>query len=148
MDYYLGYRYYDHNTIKPLFAFGYGLSYSTYTYATPTLSAATATTGDTVTVTVPVTNAGTMDGDEVSFVFVSYPNTTRTGHSNVKELKGFTRTTIKAGATAMVQIPVRVADLKYWDTPSDKWVFEKGAINLMVGGSSDNLQPSITLTLQ
>ncbi len=148
MDYYLGYRYYDHNTITPLYAFGHGLSYTTYTYGTAVLSAATAKAADTVTVTVPVTNAGTMDGDEVSFAFVSYPNTQRKGRSPVKELKGFVRTTIKAGTTAMVQIPLRVKDLKYWDTPTSKWVVETGAINIMVGGSADALQPPVTLTLQ
>jgi|HubBroStandDraft_1064217.scaffolds.fasta_scaffold00763_8 beta-glucosidase len=149
MGYYIGYRYYDENKITPLFAFGHGLSYSTYAYGTPTLSAATAKATDTVTITVPVTNMGTLAGDETSFVFVSYPNTTRTGYKNVKELKAYTRTPIPVGATpTMVTIPLRIADLKYWDTPSSKWVIETGAINVMVGGSSDSLLPPVTLTLQ
>jgi beta-glucosidase len=149
MDYYLGYRYYDHSNVKPLFAFGHGLSYTTFMYGTPTVSMPSAGPNDTVNVTVPVTNSGTVDGDEVSFAFVAYPNTKRASslHSNVKELKGFTRTTIKAGATAMVQIPVRVKDLKYWDTTSSKWVIESGAINIMVGGGSDALSMPITLNL-
>jgi beta-glucosidase len=148
MGYYLGYRYYDDSNITPLFAFGHGLSYSTYTYGTPTLSKTTASVGDTVNVTVPVTNSG-MAGDEVSFIFVSYPNTKRTGHTNVKELKAFVRTPIPSGTTpTTVTIPLRVADLKYWDTPTSKWVYETGAIDVMVGGSSDSLQPPVTLTLQ
>jgi beta-glucosidase len=149
MSYYLGYRYYDESKITPLFAFGHGLSYSAYAYGTPTLSKATATVGDTVNVTVPVTNMGTLAGSEVSFIFVSYPNTKRTGHTNVKELKAFVRTPIPVGtAPTTVTIPLRVADLKYWDTPTSKWVYETGAINVMVGGSSDSLQPPVTLTLQ
>ncbi len=148
MDYYLGYRYYDQNKITPLFALGHGLSYSTYAYGTPTLSATTAAATDTVTVTVPVTNMGTLAGDEVSFIFVNYPNTKRTVKANVKELKAFTRTTIPTGTTpTMVSIPLRIADLKYWDTPTGKWVVETGAINVMVGGSSDSLLPPVTLTL-
>jgi len=149
MSYYLGYRYYDENKITPLFAFGHGMSYSTYAYGTPTLSQATATASDTVMVTVPVTNMGTLAGDEVSFVFVSYPYTKRTGHTNTKELKGFVRTPIPVGTTATtVTIPLRISDLKYWDTPTSKWVNETGAISVMVGGSSDALSPALTLTLQ
>jgi beta-glucosidase len=149
MGYYHGYRYYDESKITPLFAFGHGLSYTTYSYGAPTLSKTTAAASDTVNITVPVTNAGAMAGNEVSFAFVSYPNTKRTGHSNVKELKGFVRTAIPVGTTpTMVTIPLRISDLKYWDTPTGKWVGETGAINVMVGGSSDTLSPPVTLTIQ
>ena len=90
-----------------------------------------------------------MVGDEVSFLFVSYPATKRAGHSNVKELKGFVRThDIMPGATATVTIPLRVSDLKYWDTPASKWVVETGPIDVMVGGSSDKLSPPLILNLQ
>ncbi len=140
IDYYSGYRYYDEMQIKPLFAFGHGLSYTTFKYGT-IASSATAGTSDTVAISVPVTNTGTVAGDEVSFLFVSYPSSKRAGHKNVKELKGFVRTpNIAPGATAMVQIPLRIADLKYWDTPAGTWVVETGAIDIMVGGSSDNLR--------
>jgi beta-glucosidase len=147
LDYYFGYRYYDNAHIQPLFPFGYGLSYTTYTYGALALSKATATAADTVSVTVPVTNTGAVDGDEVSFAFVSYPNTKRTGHSAVKELKGFVRTHVPAHSTAQVTLPLRIADLKYWDTPSGRWVLESGAINVLVGTSSDKLLSSVTLTV-
>jgi beta-glucosidase len=147
VDYYSGYRYYDQMQIKPLFAFGHGMSYTTFQYGT-VASMATAGISDTVTISVPVTNTGTVAGDEVSFLFVSYPNTKRVGHTNVKELKGFARTPdIAPGATTVVQIPLRIADLKYWDTPTGKWVVEAGAIDIMVGGSSDNLPSTSSLTV-
>jgi beta-glucosidase len=89
----------------------------------------------------------------VSFLFVSYPNSKRpaTLRSSPKELKGFTRTTIPAGQTAMVSIPLRVADLKYWDSTANggagQWATESGAINVMVGGSSDALTATGTITV-
>lgn len=153
MDYYLGYRYYDHNAIKPLFAYGYGLSYTTYTYGALT-APATAGKTDTVMVTVPVKNTGTVAGDEVSFLFVSYPNTKRAAslRSSPKELKGFVRTpNIMPGQTAMVSIPLRISDLKYWDSTANagkgQWATETGAINIMVGGSSDALTATGMLTI-
>jgi|HubBroStandDraft_1064217.scaffolds.fasta_scaffold03433_3 beta-glucosidase len=149
ISYFHGYRYYDENGTKPLFAFGAGLSYTTFAYGASALSTSTATPADTVNVTFPVTNAGAAAGDEVSFLFVSYPNTKRTGHKPVKELKGFVRTAgIMRGSTVMVTIPLRVADLKYWDTPTGKWVYETGPIQVMVGGSSDRLLAPVVLTLQ
>ncbi len=148
IDYYSGYRYYDEMQIKPLFAFGHGLSYTTFQYGT-IAPLATAGPSDNVAISIPVTNTGTVAGDEVSFLFVSYPNSKRAGHKNVKELKGFVRTPkIAPGATAMVQIPLRIADLKYWDTPTGKWVVETGTIDIMVGGSSDNLPSTTSLTVQ
>jgi beta-glucosidase len=153
MDYYLGYRYYDHNSIKPLFPYGYGLSYTTYSYGALSVPA-TAGKSDTVMVTVPVKNMGTVAGDEVSFLFVSYPHTTRAAslRSSSKELKGFTRTAgIMPGQTAMVSIPLRVSDLKYWDSTANggkgAWGYETGAINIMVGGSSDALTATGTLNI-
>jgi hypothetical protein len=92
---------------------------------------------------------GVTGGDEVSFLFVSYPNTKRTGHKPLKELKGFVRTAgITSRSTVMVTIPLRIADLKYWDTPTSKWVYETGPIQVMVGGSSDRLSAPVALTLQ
>ncbi len=148
IDYYGGYRYYDQMNITPLFGFGYGLSYTTFGYGA-IASTSTATPSDTVAISVPVTNMGSVAGDEVSFLFVSYPSAERSGHKNVKELKGFVRTpNIAPGATAMVQIPLRIADLKYWDTPTGKWVIETGPIEIMVGGSSDNLPSTASLTVE
>ncbi len=148
MDYYLGYRYYDKMGLKPLFPFGYGLSYTTYTYANVNIPTS-AGKNDTISVTVDVTNAGAMDGDEVSLLFVSYPNT-KAPRRSVKELKGFARTTIPHGQTPVkVSIPLRISDLKYWDTSTTpgSWQIETGQVKVMVGGSSDNLPLAGMLTI-
>jgi beta-glucosidase len=142
MDYYLGYRYYDYKKIKPLFPFGYGLSYTTFKYenlAFPMTCSAGAGKNDIVNVTVDVTNMGAVAGDEVSMLFVSYPNSKV--RRSIKELKAFTRTTIPAGQKVPVTIPLRIQDLKYWDTPNMKWAIESGAVQIMVGGSSAPANP-------
>jgi beta-glucosidase len=145
MGFWLGYRYYDHMNLTPLFAFGYGLSYTTYAYSGLNVQAS-AGKSETVNVTFDVQNTGTHDGDEVSFVFVTLPPNPNVQRS-VKELKGFTRTSIKAGATAHVTIPLRVSDLKYWDTASSAWKIDSGAVKIMVGGSSDKLPLTGMLTI-
>ena len=149
MDYYLGYRYFDHNHITPLFAFGHGLSYTTFAYSNLGVPCSTVGKSGVIDVTAEITNTGTAPGSEVAFLFVSYPQTQ--ARRSVKELKGFIRTPVIApGQTVQVTIPLRVADLKYWDTTSDPagWVVETGPVNVMVGGSSDSLSLSDSVTVQ
>jgi beta-glucosidase len=149
MDYYLGYRYFDHNGISPLFVFGHGLSYTTFAYSQLGVPCSTVSKLGVINVTADITNTGTVAGSEVAYLFVSYPQTQ--ARRSVKELKGFIRTPLIApGQTVQVTIPLRVADLKYWDTniaPAG-WVVESGPVNIMVGGSSDNLTLSDTVTVQ
>ena len=72
-------------------------------------------------------------------LFVSFPNSKAVRRTTIKELKGFTRVSLKAGEEKQVMIPVRLKDLDYYDQDANKWVVEDGAINVMVGGSSTNL---------
>jgi beta-glucosidase len=145
MGYYVGYKYFDENAIAPLFPFGFGLSYTTFTYSHLLIPCSTVATDSVVNVQVEVTNSGTVDGDEISFVFASYPNTTQ--RRPKKELKAFARTTIKAGATELVTIPLRVEDLKYWNSTSHSWEWENGAVQLQVGGSSTSLTLTGSITV-
>ena len=146
MDYYLGYRYFDKNAKKPLYPFGYGLSYTKYDYSNLIVPCSTVTKGGIVNVTVDVTNSGSVAGEEVVLLFVSYPNSTE--RRSVKELKGFARVSLDAGAKKTVSIPVRVSDLKFWKgDASGSWQTESGAVKVMVGGSSDNLPLYDTFTV-
>jgi beta-glucosidase len=149
MDYFLGYRYFDKNAKTPLFAFGSGLSYTTFKYGYLGLPCSTVTKKGVVDVAVEITNTGTVPGTEVSFLFVSYPSTT--ARRSVKELKGFYRTpTVMPGSTIQFKIPLRIADLKYWNTTSTPpgWTVESGPVQIMVGPSSDNLPLKDMLTVQ
>ncbi|HXN33585.1 MAG TPA: glycoside hydrolase family 3 C-terminal domain-containing protein [Polyangiaceae bacterium] len=149
MDYYLGYRYFDKNAKTPLFAFGSGLSYTTFQYQFLGLPCSTVTKKGVVDVVVEITNTGTVAGSDVAFLFVSYPSTA--ARRSVKELKGFYRTPIvMPGATVQFKIPLRIADLKYWNTTSTPpgWTVESGPVQVMVGPSSDNLPLKDMLTVQ
>jgi beta-glucosidase len=145
MDYYVGYRYFDNKSITPLFPFGFGLSYTQFTYSNLVVPCGTASQSAVVNVSVDVTNSGTVAGDEVVLLFVSYPGTTK--KRPAKELKGFARVTLAAGAKQTVTIPVRVSDLSYWDSTSSKWVIEASTVKVMVGPSSANLPLSDTFTV-
>lgn len=67
---YVGYRWYEAQNIRPLFAFGHGLSYTAFEYGQAKLSSRRFH-GDKVTVSIPVTNTGKVAGAEVVQVYVS-----------------------------------------------------------------------------
>jgi beta-glucosidase len=145
MDYYLGYRYFDNAAKTPLFPFGYGMSYTKFDYSNLVVPCATVTKTGVVNVSVDVTNSGSVAGDEVVLLFASYPGTTK--RRSVKELKGFARVSLDAGAKKTVTLPLRVSDLKYWDKDASNWAVESGSVKVMVGGSSATLPLSDTFTV-
>jgi beta-glucosidase len=118
---------------KPLWPFGYGLSYTTLTYGTPKVAAARIGASGRTSVSVDVTNSGSRAGDEVVQLYVRdrVSRVTRP----VQELRGFQRVSLKAGETRTVSFDVDSRVLGYYG-PSNKWVVEPGAFDLMLGGSS------------
>ena len=147
-DYWVGYRYFDHFNVTPLYPFGRGLSYTQFEYRQLQLGCSDMSQGAVMPVVVNVANTGTVAGDEVVLVFVSFPDTK--ARRPPKELKGFARVHLEAGQEKQVTIKVRLSDLDYFqmDSPTvttGKWVVESGNVNVMVGGSSDNLPLSATV---
>jgi len=143
-NYYVGYRLFDKNNVTPVYPFGAGLSYTTFAYSKLQLGCSTLSKGAVLPVVVNVKNTGTVDGDEIVMVFVSFPNTT--ARRPAKELKGFARVSLAAGEEKQVTIPIRLSDLDYFQTDAGgaavrtgHWVVESGPVQIMVGGSSTNL---------
>jgi beta-glucosidase len=139
-SYYTGYHWFDVNGITPLFPFGYGLSYTKFEYRKLQLGCSDMSKGAIMPVVVNVANTGNVAGDEIAFVFVSYPES-KADRRFSRELKGFARVHLEAGEEKQVTIPVRLADLDYFkmDAPgatTGHWVVEDGNVNIMVGGAS------------
>jgi beta-glucosidase len=154
MGYAIGYRWYDQNTSRQLLrtaptarpmGFGYGLSYSTFSYGNLQVPCSTVPPDGVVNVTVDVTNTSNRAGDEIVFLFVSY------GHTDAprrpfKELKAYKRVHLAArdpsnpdamdGHAKRITLPLRVKDLKYWDTASSAWKIETGDVRVIVAPSA------------
>ena len=109
---------------QPLFAFGHGLSYTTFAY------------GDAVvengTIRIPVTNTGSMDGDEVVQVYVK---SVADIDGPAKSLRGFERANIKVGETVFVELPFE-ADL--FNPATGKIEQAPGEHIVYYGGTSDD----------
>ena len=99
-DYYVGYSWFDYKSREPLFPFGYGLCYTTFEYRNLQLGCSDMSKGAVLPVVVNVANTGTVAGDEIVMVWVSFgANTQRPAYVQrpTKELKGFARVHLAAG---------------------------------------------------
>jgi beta-glucosidase len=78
-----------------------------------------------------------MDADEIVMVFASFPGTT--ARRAAKELKAFSRVSLKAGEEKEIMISLRVSDLDYWSNAQNKWIVESGDVKIQVGPGSAEL---------
>ncbi|POH73562.1 glycoside hydrolase family 3 C-terminal domain-containing protein [Arthrobacter glacialis] len=135
----VGYRWYDARDIDVSFPFGHGLSYTTFEY-----SDASAVTDDAgITVTLTLTNSGGRDGAEVVQVYTGLAGSAVSRAP--RELKGFAKVHLAAGASQKVQLRVRREDLAYWDTRVSAWTVESGSYTVEVGASSRDIRASLAV---
>ncbi|KAH6894609.1 glycoside hydrolase superfamily [Thelonectria olida] len=161
-DVYVGYRWYDTLDIEPLFPFGYGLSYTSFELSGLELAEGKHLTNDHVTVKghapnalvlssaeelivkVRVSNTGARPGAEVVQVYVKPAASTPLTASArdaitrpAKELKGFAKVHVEAGANETAEIKLDVLRAtSYWSEMEDCWCSDAGTYGVLVGTSS------------
>ncbi|KAF8848804.1 glycoside hydrolase family 3 protein [Acephala macrosclerotiorum] len=160
---YIDYRYFDKYNVTPRYEFGYGLSYTTFDYSdlsvnitNSTALASTYPTGglavggktdlwdEVISASVTVANNGTVDGNEVSQLYIEYP---AAADQPVRQLRGFERTLITSGSSATVTFSVRRRDISFWDVAAQEWAIASGDYVFSVGASSRDLRVSRTVTV-
>lgn len=139
----VGYRWFDHENIDPLFPFGHGLSYTTFEYSK--LKIERAFDGG-LNVTVNIRNTGKVASDEVPQVYLGAPAEIPAGvQFPVRSLAAFDRIHLEPGEDRIVTLHVPLRQLQYWSTASGKWVTASGNRTLSVGTSSRDLQLEHTI---
>jgi len=131
---------YGDESNKPLYAFGYGLSYSSFSYSNLQISEVAK---NNIKVTVTVTNTGKLDGEEVAQLYIhdKFASVVRP----IKELKGFSKFSLKAGEQRQVSFNLTAAELGFYNNEG-VFVVEPGEFDVMVGGSSaEGITGSFTL---
>jgi beta-glucosidase len=133
----VGYRWFDHEKIEPLFAFGFGLSYTTFKYSD--LTVAKSADGG-LDVACRVQNTGTRAGDEVVQVYVGAPKPSPPGvEFAVRALASFDRVTLEPGGSRQVQLHVPSERLRYWSLADGAWHDARAGRTVYVGASSHDL---------
>jgi len=133
-----GYRYYTSKQLtvdqQPLFPFGFGLTYTTFHYSHIRATVTGKGNATSVNVTVDVTNTGKRAGSDVVQLYLGDPSATV--KRPAKELKGFERVSLAAGATRRVQFKLTPRDLSYYSVADHDWTIDPGAFKAYAGGNS------------
>jgi beta-glucosidase len=143
---FVGYRFYDRSTTKPLFPFGYGLSYTSFEYRNLSVMPQSGKLNDPVSVSFDLRNIGHRSGAEVAELYVG------DAHASVprpvKELKAFAKVSLKPGETRRVTLTLPRRAFSFYDVQKKDWSTEPGDFAILVGSSSNDisLQGKFTLT--
>ncbi|MBB2946527.1 hypothetical protein FB565_006295 [Actinoplanes lutulentus] len=121
----------------PLYTFGHGLSYTTFGYADLELNAREVDSEAAVTVALTVTNTGERAGEEVVQLYFSDQATGL--ERPARELVGFARLDLPAGAAATVEFTVRMDQLGYLGLDGD-FILEPGPVQVLAGSSSSDIR--------
>jgi beta-glucosidase len=140
---FVGYRWYDHQHIAPLFPFGFGLSYTSFSYSGLTLARAP---DGGLDASVVVKNTGRVEGDEVVQAYVGAPRPAPAGAAFAERaLAAFDRITLAAGEQRRVQLHIPPERLRYWSVRDQSWIDARDGRTVYVGRSSRDLPLSIML---
>ncbi|KAI0340159.1 putative beta-glucosidase from glycoside hydrolase family GH3 [Trametopsis cervina] len=138
-DLYVGYKWYQARSIKPLFPFGHGLSYTDFDFSNLKLSPVSSHDASfSLDASVTVKNIGSVAGSEVVQLYITIPEI---GLSTPKlQLRGFAKAKdLAPGASAAVSIHLDKYAVSYWDAVQDAWKAQAGTYEVLVGKSSDNI---------
>jgi len=142
---FVGYRWYEHKEIEPLYAFGHGLSYTSFGYSKISVSKKTFSEDDTVEVAFTLKNTGELKGAEVAQLYVR--DLESSVERPLKELKGFSKVELAPGESKQLTIQLDKAAFSFYDVETHAWKAEPGTFEILVGASSANIMLSETITL-
>lgn len=128
----VGYRWNDAKEKPSAFPFGFGLDYTSIAFRH---FKADCDGSDKVTVSLTVANTGDREGTGVPQLYVSFKSL----RPVIRQLRGFKKVKLAAGATAVVQFGLSSLDWRAWDEESQKWVsaVDRGeVITVAVGTNS------------
>ncbi len=134
-DYYHGYRLADKNNWEPAYPFGFGLNYTTFSYGNPKITKTKIQKSESLRVSVDISNNGNIQGDEIVQLYIGYPESKV--DRVVRELKAFSRVSLKPNETKNVKLSVPVTETAYYDVESCSWIVESGNYEVFVGSCND-----------
>ncbi|KAK6454752.1 beta-glucosidase [Scheffersomyces xylosifermentans] len=143
-DIFVGYRYYEKLGKDVAFPFGFGLSYSKFDITD--LKVSVDEDNDRLEVTVDVQNVGELDGAEVVQFYISKDDSDVI--RPVKELKGFEKVHLQAGASTSVKSNLSLKEsVSFYDEYQDQWSLQAGNYKVLAGNSSASISEVAEFTV-
>jgi beta-glucosidase len=140
----VGYKWYDAEKKSVLFPFGYGLSYSTYSYANLRVTPG-ATPGSKVSLTFTITNTSNRAGAEIAEVYAALP---AAAAEPPKRLVGWNKVKLNPAESKDVVVEVDPQYLSIFNVDRNGWQLVPGDYTFMVGGSSQSLPLTQSVSLR
>ncbi len=121
----------------PLYPFGFGLSYTQFQYGEVKLDKTEMTASDSLQASIEVSNMGSRAGSEVVQLYIRdlVGSVTRP----VKELKAFSKISLKAGEKRTIAFKLTKKELSFYNNNLD-FVCEPGKFQVFVGGNSRDVK--------
>ncbi|HYP43965.1 MAG TPA: glycoside hydrolase family 3 C-terminal domain-containing protein [Propionibacteriaceae bacterium] len=145
---FIGYRGYDKGHQDVAFPFGFGLSYTSFALSDLAVDLRGSVAEGTLaaTASVSVTNTGDREGAEVVQVYVQDVDSSVA--RPVRELKGFAKVVLAAGASVTVSVELDQRAFSFWSTEFGRWAVEAGDFVIGVGPNSRDLPLTATVTVE
>ncbi|WP_203919079.1 glycoside hydrolase family 3 C-terminal domain-containing protein [Rugosimonospora africana] len=118
------------------YPFGYGLSYTNFAFSNLRVSNRNPNADDTVNVRVDVKNTGSRDGNEIVQLYVNTPNADASQARPLKRLEGFQKIDLAAGQTKTVTLPIKIADLAFYNESHQRFEVDPGKYGIQLSTSS------------
>ena len=138
----VGHRWYEANSMKPLFCFGHGLSFTSFNYQNLEV-----TTGSDFVVTCKfeIQNTGDISGLEIAQCYVGFASPLP--GEPYKTLQGFVKEEIGANELKKVEVKLGPRNFSFWSVETNTWQIREGSYQILIGSSSENilLQANINL---
>ncbi len=140
------YMYYNGPVSYP---FGYGLSYTTFAFSNLRISHRRPAADDTIQVRVDVKNTGSADGNEIVQMYVNTPNADPSLERPIKRLEGFQKLFLAAGERKTVTLPLKIADLAFYNEADKRFEVDRGVYGIQIATSSadGDIQAQDTITV-
>lgn len=142
---YVGYRWFDKESIEPLFSFGHGLSYTDFEYSSPKIEKNRVEIGDTVRVSINVRNTGKMSGKEIVQLYIRDKKSSL--DRPYKELKGFKKVHLEPNEEKRVDFFLDRSAFMFYDDIKHEWVVEPGKFEAIIGASSTDIKAVLKIEL-
>ncbi|MFF2272089.1 glycoside hydrolase family 3 C-terminal domain-containing protein [Agromyces sp. NPDC058136] len=137
---YVGYRHYDKIGAPVRYPFGHGLGYTSFAYSALEVGPRSAR--------VTVTNTGDRAGTETVQLYLEAPGAAVGEIRAARELRGFAKVELEAGADATVEIPYAEHAFDVFDAGADDWRTVGGAYTVLVGASSRDIRARAAIEVE
>jgi beta-glucosidase len=130
----VGYRYFEKQDQHPLFPFGFGLSYTSFKWTGMRINA---DPDGGATVTATIENVGRRRGSDTVEAYAVMPD--ESYGEPTKQLKGFAKVNLPAGARQTVHIKIAADEFTFWSETDHAWRIATGRWRILIGHSSADI---------